>query len=216
MKRCQLNLSGLTDFQKELAQAFLMLDQNNSFVLTGGAALLSHGISSRPTQDLDFFTWKSAEVVEQGLENLISIAKANGWTYKKILDEPEFKRYQINSSEALLVDISRDSLLIFPATISELGQIVSPKELGARKLLALFDRAAARDFVDLKALLEIYEISELMDLAKIIDSGFSVDVFVYMLSQLEKYSDQDLAELGENPKNIRKFFDSIANKLIKI
>ena len=210
MKLWQLNLSGLTNFQKELARTFLEADENKSFVLTGGAALLSHGISNRPTQDLDFFTWQSKEVVEQGLEILKSIAKEKGWTYQKVVDELEFKRYQIIGNEALLVDISRDSILILPATDSELGQLVSPKELGARKLLALFDRAAARDFVDLKVLLGIFEISELLDLAKRIDSGFSVEIFVYMLSQLEKYSDQDLIDLGEDPNIIRRFFDSIS------
>ena len=41
----------LTDFQIQVATEFLSTTGGNQFVLAGGAALLVHGISKRPTQD---------------------------------------------------------------------------------------------------------------------------------------------------------------------
>jgi hypothetical protein len=47
----------LSPFQTEVAQLFYSLPESKHFLLAGGAAFLAHRISSRPTRDLDFFTW---------------------------------------------------------------------------------------------------------------------------------------------------------------
>jgi hypothetical protein len=46
----------LTTFQLEVAQLFFSLAASRGFLLAGGAALLAQHLSSRPTDDLDFFT----------------------------------------------------------------------------------------------------------------------------------------------------------------
>ena len=54
--------------------------------------------------------------------------------------------------EDLLVDIALDSQPGQPPTMSVAGPTYAPQELAARKVVALFDRFAARDFVDVFAL----------------------------------------------------------------
>lgn len=56
----------LTDFQLEVARLFFSLPASEGFVLAGGAALLAQHLTSRPTQDLDFFTHEQADVVMPG------------------------------------------------------------------------------------------------------------------------------------------------------
>jgi hypothetical protein len=46
----------LTDFQLTVAKLFFSLSASDGFVLAGGAALIAQHLTSRPTQDLDFFT----------------------------------------------------------------------------------------------------------------------------------------------------------------
>ena len=46
----------LTAFQVEVARAFFALPSAEGFLLAGGAALAAHGLTARPTQDLDLFT----------------------------------------------------------------------------------------------------------------------------------------------------------------
>jgi Nucleotidyl transferase AbiEii toxin, Type IV TA system len=46
----------LTDFQVEVAQLFFSLPAASGFLLAGGAALVAQHLTTRPTQDLDFFT----------------------------------------------------------------------------------------------------------------------------------------------------------------
>lgn len=51
------------------------------------------------------------------------------------------------------------------------------------KVLAIFGRAEARDFVDLAALVERYGFADLFRLAAEKDRGFSIDVFCEMLDR---------------------------------
>ena len=46
----------LTDFQLEVARLFFSLPASKGFLLAGGAALLAQHLTTRPTEDLDFFT----------------------------------------------------------------------------------------------------------------------------------------------------------------
>jgi hypothetical protein len=73
-------------------------------------------------------------------------------------------------------------------------------------VIALFDRAAARDFVDVFALSRRFSKTELLELAREIDAGFDVGVFVDMIGLLTRYSDVDL-DLGDvNAVEVRAFF----------
>jgi hypothetical protein len=46
-------MSGLTDFQIEVARLFFGLPASDGFLLAGGGALLASGLTTRPTHDLD-------------------------------------------------------------------------------------------------------------------------------------------------------------------
>lgn len=46
----------LITFQLQVAQLFFGLSASDGFLLAGGGVLLAHGLTARPTQDLDFFT----------------------------------------------------------------------------------------------------------------------------------------------------------------
>jgi hypothetical protein len=46
----------LTAFQMEVARLFFALPGSAGFLLAGGAALVAQHLTTRPTEDLDFFT----------------------------------------------------------------------------------------------------------------------------------------------------------------
>ena len=46
----------LSAFQLEVARLFFALPASKGFLLAGGAALLAQHLTSRPTEDLDYFT----------------------------------------------------------------------------------------------------------------------------------------------------------------
>jgi hypothetical protein len=118
------------------------------FLLDGGAALLARQLTTRPTQDLDFFTSPRAGVVQQARTEFAAVAATRGWVIETIRDSDTFCRLLVHGPEDLLVDIALDSAPGRPATASILGPTFAPEELVGRKVVALFDRAAPRDFVD--------------------------------------------------------------------
>lgn len=75
-------------------------------------------------------------------------AATGGWTVTRIRDEPQFCRLQVHGPEDLLVDLLVDAPPNQPSAASVLGPTLGREDLAGRKLPALFDRAAPRDFVD--------------------------------------------------------------------
>jgi len=66
------------------------------------------------------------------------------------------------------------------------------RELAANKVLALFDRAEARDFLDLAELTRHFELRELLELAAEKDTGFDTAGFLEALSSLQRFTSSDL------------------------
>lgn len=100
-----------------------------------------------------------------------------------------------------------------PASISVAGPTFDPEELAGRKVVALFDRAAARDFVDVYALHRTFTKTVLIDRPAEVDVGFDLTVFAEMLDHLSRYADADL-ELGEvDVAAVRKFFEQWAAEI---
>jgi hypothetical protein len=202
----------LTDFQLEVARLFFSLPASNGFVLAGGAALLAQHLTSRPTQDLDFFTDKQAGVV-LARDELIAAAHQRGWVVRPIQEGESFSRLQVTGPEDLLVDIALDSQPGQPPAMSVAGPTYAPQELAARKVVALFDRFAARDFVDVFALTHTYSRTALLTWASGLNPGFDLRYFAEALDALPRYTDLDLS-LGEvDVTALRAFFAEWADEL---
>jgi hypothetical protein len=80
---------------------------------------------------------------------------------------------------------------IRPAEPGPLGPTLALEELAADKMLALFGRAQARDFVDVAALVERFEFEGLCRLAAEKDPGFSRKALADMLSGFGRYTADD-------------------------
>lgn len=140
--------SPLTAFQTEVALAFFDQPASAGFLLAGGAALLAQRLTARPTQDLDFITQPEAGDIAQARTEFVAEAASRGWTVETIRVSDKFCRLLVHGQEDLLIDIALDSAPGRPPVVSVLGPTFIVEELVGRKVVALVDRAAARDFVD--------------------------------------------------------------------
>jgi hypothetical protein len=82
---------GLTTFQLEV-QLFFSLAASRGFLLAGGAALLAQHLSSRPIDDLDFFTGPERGHVPSARDELEAAAWQRGWSVERIQDTQTFCR----------------------------------------------------------------------------------------------------------------------------
>jgi predicted nucleotidyltransferase component of viral defense system len=87
--------------------------------------------------------------------------------------------------------------------------------LAARKTLALFSRAEARDFADVYDLARRYGPHQLLAWAAADDAGFDQQVFANMLASMDRLADEDLPVLPRHVKDLRAYFRYWAAELAR-
>jgi hypothetical protein len=198
----------LSDLQQRIVEYLTHLDEAETFALAGGAALIVRGIVNRPTRDLDFFSTEPANVglllpaLEEALRNeALTVAReqvAPGFARLIITDR--------STGEQTRVDLAADARLL-PPEGTQYGQLLSARELAIDKVLAIFGRAEARDFVDLAALEPRYDLLDLCQLAREKDLGFQIDVFCEMLHRFNRL---DRDEFDVDDETYRELEHSVA------
>jgi hypothetical protein len=177
----------ITSFQRTVARAFFGLPESDGFAVSGAAALIVQALTDRSTRDVDLFTVArpvpSVPVAAAAFE---ADARRRGWTVTRIQAE--------------------DSPPEHPPVTTELGPTLQPTDLAARKTLALFTRAEARDFVDVYRLAKIFGRDQLVTWAAQQDRGFDLVVFAAMLNTLHRFDDGELPLPDEEISNARAFF----------
>jgi hypothetical protein len=192
---------GLTAFQLEVARVFFALPASKGFLLAGGAALLAQHLTARPTEDLDFFTAPEHGHVPAARDALEAGARQRGWSTERIHDSDTFCRIVIRSPDAgVLVDLAVNPPPDLPASATPAGPALAPEELAGHKLLALFDRAAARDFADVYVLARRFGKDVLLARAAQIDTGFDVTVLANMMTTFDRFTDSEIPCLKARPQ----------------
>jgi len=153
--------------------------------LAGGAALLAWGVGERTTRDLDFFATR-AETVDAFGPALERELRARGLHVEAVRSSPGFVRYEIrDGDETTELDLAWDYRMR-PLQRTSLGLTLDRDELAADKVLALYGRAEARDFVDVFRLRAYYSRERLCDLAREKDHGFVENMFADTLARMER------------------------------
>lgn len=175
----------LTPLQKQVAAIVASLAEAEGFALAGGAALIARGEVQRQTRDLDFFGLTPAAVdrlvpaVDRALQNA-------GLVVRHVQENPGFARLIVESEDDRTeLDLAADARL-FPAEPGEPAPMLSGQELAVDKVLAVFGRAEARDFLDLAAVEARYSLDRLFELAAEKDRGFTPEMFAEMAGQFSR------------------------------
>ena len=135
----------LSALQERVARIVAALPEADGFALAGGAALVVMQVVDRATRDPDYFG-PSADEVDRLLPAVESALGAAGLDVRRERVTHWFARLTVADwGEVTEVDLAADAR-IRPVDDGPLGPTLSLEELAADKLVALFDRAQARDF----------------------------------------------------------------------
>lgn len=161
----------LTALQRRVWNALADIPEADAFALAGGGAMIALGIVERQTNDLDLFGTRPEHV--ELLGNVVDgVLSQQGFTVERLRSTAALLRLRVqDGGDAVAVDLG----YIHPrfATVQTPdGQVISPQDLAADKLLALWDRSAPRDFVDVHALAQRFSLQEMCRLAAEKDTGF--------------------------------------------
>lgn len=183
----------LTPLQERIAEIFRRLPEAQGFALAGAGGLLVRGLIHRQTRDLDYFTVPGQEealrAVRDSLERALDRVALD---HSRKRDLSTFVRIEVSDGDDRCeVDLAID-YRAFPSEPSDHGPTLAVRELAANKVLALFDRAEARDFLDLVELTRRFKLQSLVDLAALKDPGFDTGAFLEALSSLQRFTSADL------------------------
>lgn len=190
----------LNDFQRRLARTVSAVRSARGFALGGGAAMIAHGFVDRSTDDLDFFTTRAEEVLG-ALPDIEQALRAEGIEVEQLRTYPTHVRLRATAGdEVCIIDLVVDAQLQ-PSQLTALGPVLSPEDVAAGKMLALFGRAEPRDFVDVHALVTHLGPERLCELAAQRDLGFDRKMFADMLGRIARLArdefDVDADTFGE-------------------
>lgn len=205
----------LTGLQVRATHLFFNLPESAGFAVAGGAALVAQGMIHRPTRDVDLFPIDTAtSEVTVAAASFETAVNSQGWAHRRVIDQHDFIRLEITADyESLIVDLGIDSPPAEPVDTTDLGPTLSPRDLAARKTLALFGRAEARDFADVYDLARRYGRSQLLAWAAADDAGFDQHIFASMLVSIDRLTDEDLPVQPRHVKDLRAYFHDWAAKL---
>ena len=204
----------LTAFQERIARLFLSLPTSEDFALGGGAALVFKRAVPRVTDDLDFFA-VAAEQVRPAVDGFVDALKEASIPFEVIRSVPGYARLTVgHDAESTVVDVVYDYRLDEPEP-SPLGPVVTTRELAANELLALFGRAAARDFVDVFHLAQVYDIEEIIEWARSKDLGLDEYFLAEMIGRLRHVDRREFAVDDPTYESLCAFFGELQATLVE-
>lgn len=179
----------LTPLQQRLLDAIGQLPEAAGFALAGGAALIVRGTVDRRTNDLDFFIGRADVEADTICTMVAAVERALGeagiGSQREVVSDTFARLTVVTEHEECRIDLAVD-VRIRPVEQDPQVALVSLEELAADKILALFGRAAARDYQDVAALRRHFSWTVLFELAREKDSGFSLERFLEAVAAFDR------------------------------
>lgn len=218
------DLEILTNLQKRVLVLFNEIPDKETFYLTGGTALSAFFLKHRKSLDLDFFT-DIEELISPFSQHLETYLKKEGLGVERLRGFHSFVELSVKSSEdSTIIHLALDSSfrLEQPFKSEDFPElrIDNLTDIAANKLLALFGRAALRDFIDVYFLTKkSFTKNELVEKAGLKDPGFDLYWLGVAMERINDFSDDspDLHLLTRQctMSELKNFFKSWRKEIAK-
>ncbi|WBB68663.1 nucleotidyl transferase AbiEii/AbiGii toxin family protein [Micromonospora sp. WMMD812] len=177
-------MNHLHDFYRDVARVALTAAGPHRFVLGGGVAWAAHGLVTRPTEDVDLFAdvEGAAAAAADGVRAALERAG-----YHVVDADPDSQLAQLfEGFDRDLRDfvVSRDGRQIRLSlarlerhrspVVMDLGPVMDVRDLIANKTAALVNRREVRDYIDVAAALDRYDVTDLLALARQVDPALDL------------------------------------------
>lgn len=185
------------------------------FALAGGHAIAAHGILDRPSEDVDLFSdWQRRADFPQAVDVVIAAYENEGFRVAIDLRLDTFARLYLSQDSAPGAQHRVELVANWraqPPVGMQIGPVLHPDDVMSGKMDALYNRAAARDFLDIDAAITKgrYTLDELCTLAATADAGFDRQLFARMLGSIARFDDQDFVDYGLELRDVATLRDRV-------
>lgn len=203
--------------QRRVAMLLLERLGTMGFALAGSGAIREHGITDRPTNDIDLFALSDigpdlfARAVETGEDAL----RDQGFRVTRTRSTPEFARLLVEVSDigaerAVEVDFGIDWRKDPPAQLS-IGPVLALTDAVGSKIGAVYSRGEVRDYLDLDSIRRSRRFAdqELISLAHEHDPGFEMTMFIERVRAVVQFGAVEVAEYGIDPAALQQIKDRL-------
>ena len=201
------------DFQRAVATVILGVTQEDGFALAGSGAIREHGLTDRPTQDVDLFTMNVTEArFADAVGHAMAALSEHGYDALLTRSASLFARLIVTKGdEQLEVDLGMDWRGHDPVMF-DIGPVLAIDDAVANKVGALYSRAAARDFLDVDSIRrsERFTDPQLLQLAAEHDPGFEESTFADQLGLVSTISPGSVTDYGVTAESL----DGIRDRLL--
>jgi hypothetical protein len=217
-------VSGVDDFHAEVA-AIALRAAGPGFVLAGGNALRAHGIGRRPTMDVNLAT-SLEDGVRHAMDAVAAALKEAGFHVERIdpfaEDDPEQPDFigemaggwvewtvARRGGKQVVLQMSLTGGARTPVQMA-LGPVMALEDVLGAKLLASLERGEVRDLIDLGDALRQFSPYQLMEWARILEPGLTIEDFTAVAAQLDTLEDKAFARYGLDEAAIRSLRERFA------
>ena len=203
----------LNELHRRVATVALRVATRHGFALGGGNALIAHGLTTRPTQDVDLFT--NEETGVEAAANSVETALREAGFDADREDEADglsdvFEGMDEGLAEWTVTDRDGQRMMLqmayFDRTAQpvpmDVGPVLSLEDVVGGKVCALASRAEPRDYIDTAAALKQYSIDQVISLARRLDPGLDDRDFADAARRLDRWGDSIFAPFGLSAADI--------------
>jgi len=188
------------------------------YALGGGNALQLHGLTTRPTQDVDLFFGSiedfppAAAAIEEGLAEAGYAVQLTGEGFTWDADEETgMREWEVTTPDGQhVVEVQAAHFELLAEPVDKDGiPVVGLEDAAGYKGHALVSRMALRDFSDVARLLDLFTVSQIIDLVRQRDPGFSDEEYAAVGDHLDTLPDKNLVPFlrdGWTPARLRRQF----------
>jgi hypothetical protein len=211
----------VSELHRQVATIALGAAAEHGFALGGGNALLAHGVTRRPTQDVDLFT-NQEHGVEAAADAVEAALRCAGF-------EPERRDKTAGLADIFpgMGDGLAEWIVTAPAgrqmmlqmayferghepVITDVGPVLDLEDVVGGKVCALAGRVEPRDYADTAAALERYSAAELIGFARRLDPGLTRQDFADAARRLDHMDDEAFASLGLGQQDVTRLRERFA------
>lgn len=183
----------------------------SGFALAGAGAIRAHGLSERPTEDVDLFTvLKHLDHFASAVDSTVDALRGAGFDVEVVRQSDGFARMVVNGTVestgdacSTTLDMGIDWRAHEPVPLS-IGPVLAEPDAVANKVAVLYSRGEVRDFLDVDSIRSHNRFTddELLSLAANSDPGFDTQMFVHRLRDIEHVAEIQVVPYRVTPEDL--------------
>lgn len=141
--------------QRRVTRLLLAALDGAGCALAGAEAVRAHGLTDRPTEDVDLFSGPriSKEAFRAAVASGEQALREAGYETDRVRESPMFVRLRLQTPDGHGLDVDfAVNWRADPPVQMNLGPVLSERDAVAGKLSAVYSRGEVRDFLDLDAI----------------------------------------------------------------